>query len=234
METRSPSRRQRLRQEALAEIEARALEQLALGGVAGVSLNGIAKAMGMSGPALYRYYPSRDDLLGALITSGYAELTRTLEGAVNAVAGRPADERLIALAAAYRGWAVAHPRYYDLLFGIRPSTFAGDDARAVDTVHDGMRLIVRLFVELTAKTDPPLAPEDELGQALRRWSQNRGDPAGVPVKALRLGVLTWSRLHGIVGLELTGALEQMDLDPTLLVTHEMQRLIAEAQDDQQD
>ncbi len=46
---------------------------------------------------------------------------------------------------------------------------------------------------------------------------------------LRLGVLAWTRLHGIVSLELTGALRQMNLDPALLIDHEVHRLVTEAQ-----
>ncbi|MBV9196372.1 MAG: helix-turn-helix transcriptional regulator, partial [Solirubrobacterales bacterium] len=57
----APSRRERLRAQTLAEIREHAYAQIAQGGPAALSLNGIAKAMGMSGPALYRYFSSRDE-----------------------------------------------------------------------------------------------------------------------------------------------------------------------------
>ncbi|HEY4096552.1 MAG TPA: helix-turn-helix domain-containing protein, partial [Baekduia sp.] len=63
MDTPPPTRRERQRTETLTEIRTRARAQVDEGGVAALSLNAIAKAMGVSGPALYRYFASRDDLL---------------------------------------------------------------------------------------------------------------------------------------------------------------------------
>src|ERR1700704_232657 len=73
--TSAPSRRDRLRAQTLAEIREHGVAQLAEGGPAALSLTGIAKAMGMSGPALYRYFASRDDLLVALVEESYEDLS---------------------------------------------------------------------------------------------------------------------------------------------------------------
>ena len=218
----TPTRRQRLREQTVEEIHAHALAQISEGGAAAVSLNGIARAMGMSGPGLYRYYASRDDLLAALVLAGYAQLTAALEGA--AADGSPAG-RLRALARAYRGWAVAHPRHYELLFGIRPPGYGDDSDDAVAAVHGGMRLLVAAVADLV---DDPGPADGPLDASLRAWSRRRDDPEGTPPAVLRLAVLAWTRLHGVVGLELTGALGQMGLDPALLVEHEVDRLLAEA------
>ena len=78
--TTAPSRRERLRAQTLAEIRKHGFAQLAEGGPAALSLTGIAKAMGMSGPALYRYFASRDDLLVALVEESYEDLAGTLDG----------------------------------------------------------------------------------------------------------------------------------------------------------
>ncbi|WP_220270026.1 TetR/AcrR family transcriptional regulator [Marinitenerispora sediminis] len=59
--------RSRYREQTRAEIKAIALRQLAEGGIAAVALTRIAKELGLSGPALYRYFANRDDLLTALI-----------------------------------------------------------------------------------------------------------------------------------------------------------------------
>src|SRR4051794_41829194 len=93
MVTSSMSRRQRLRQQTLEEIHAVALQQVADGGAEAVSLNAIAKAMGMSGPGLYRYYASRDDLLAALVAAGYDRLAAALPGAGHAQDRLPAGEQ---------------------------------------------------------------------------------------------------------------------------------------------
>jgi hypothetical protein len=46
---------------------------------------------------------------------------------------------------------------------------------------------------------------------------------------LRLGVLTWTRVHGIVCLELAGILADMGLQPELLVVDELHSIRAEAE-----
>jgi AcrR family transcriptional regulator len=205
MVTSPVSRRQRLRQQTLEEIHAVALQQVADGGPEAVSLNAIAKAMGMSGPGLYRYYASRDDLLATLV--------------------------------AYRDWAVGNPRYYQFLFGVRPGGVPADSDATVDVVHGGMRLLEDVFTALVAPRDPasheptahdPAPPADALAHELQNWSRDRDDPQGIPPVVLRLGVAAWVRAHGVVGLELTGALARMGLDPVLLLDDEVRRLVAEA------
>src|SRR3954454_18907348 len=237
MVTSSVSRRQRLRQQTLEEIHAVALQQVADGGAEAVSLNAIAKAMGMSGPGLYRYYTSRDDLLAALVATGYARLAAALQDAARSADELPAEEQLGRLLHAYRDWAAANPRYYQFLFGVRPGGVPVDSDATVDVVHGGMRLLEDVFTALVAPRDPdphettahdPAPPSDALAHELRSWSRDRDDPQGIPPLVLRLGVAAWVRAHGVVGLELTGALGRMGLDPVLLLEDEVRRLVAEA------
>jgi Tetracyclin repressor-like, C-terminal domain len=55
-----------------------------------------------------------------------------------------------------------------------------------------------------------------------RWGRKAGgDPDAGPA-VLRLGVLLWSRVHGLVSLELGGVFESMGLDGELLLTSEVQ------------
>src|SRR5215210_1648361 len=93
--TRTP--RERYRTQLRAEIKERAWEQIATAGASALSLNAIAKQMGMSGPALYRYFASRDELITELIKDAYRSLADTF-GAVGA--------DVSALAHALRGWAL--------------------------------------------------------------------------------------------------------------------------------
>src|SRR6478609_580241 len=83
-----------------------ALRQLEEGGPGAVAINAIARELGVSGPALYRYFKNRDALITALIEDAYNDLADTLE---------PADS-LTAAARAYRRWALAQPHRYRLLF----------------------------------------------------------------------------------------------------------------------
>jgi AcrR family transcriptional regulator len=200
------SRRERIRAETLREIREIGARQVDTGGLAALSLNAIAKEMGMSGPALYRYYASRDDLLAALIVDGYGELTRAVEGA---------EPDLGAVARAYRAWALAHPRRYALLFGERPEGFR-DPAEAIAAIQGAMNVVVGIL----ASREAPPAPA-ALAPALADWAARRDGLEGVPPAVLRLGVLFWTRMHGIVSLELAGVLADMGLDAGVLLADEV-------------
>ncbi|GDY42209.1 hypothetical protein SANT12839_030910 [Streptomyces antimycoticus] len=108
------ARRERYRKQTREEAKAVALAQLSESGTAGISVNAIAKAMGMTGPALYRYFASRDELLTELITDTYRDLAETLARAV--ADATPAD-RFRALALALRDWAKRQPDRYLLIYG---------------------------------------------------------------------------------------------------------------------
>src|SRR6202035_3822107 len=104
---RAATARERARAELTREIKEEARRQLAATGADGLSLRGVAKTLGMVSPALYRYSPSRDDLLTALIVDAYNALGAAAE---QAIAGPgPARERLIAACHAVRDWARSHP-----------------------------------------------------------------------------------------------------------------------------
>jgi AcrR family transcriptional regulator len=200
------SRRERIRAETLREIREIGARQVDEGGPAALSLNAIAKEMGMSGPALYRYFASRDELLAALIVDGYTELTRAVEAA---------DRDLGAVAHAYRGWALAHPRRYGMLFGERPEGFRDPD-EAIAAIQGAMNVVVGIL----ASRDAPAAP-DALAPALAGWAARREGLDGVPAGVLRQGVRFWTRIHGIVSLELAGVFRDMGLDAGALIADEL-------------
>src|ERR1700742_3364709 len=89
-----------------------ALEQLRKGGPAAVAINAIARELGVSGPALYRYFKNRDALMTELVLDAYDDLADALTGAES-------------LPRAYRAWALAQPHRYRLLFA---APFPGYDA----------------------------------------------------------------------------------------------------------
>jgi AcrR family transcriptional regulator len=203
------SRRERIRAETLREIREIGARQVDAGGLAALSLNAIAKEMGMSGPALYRYFASREELLAALIVDGYGELTRAVEAA---------EPELGAVAQAYRGWALAHPRRYGMLFGERPEGFRDPD-EAIAAIQGAMNVVVGILAEREA----PAAP-DALAPALSGWAERREGLEGLPTGVLRQGVQFWTRVHGIVSLELAGVFRDMGLDAGALIADEVSRL----------
>ena len=73
--------RERARAELTDEIKAVARRQLATVGAQGLSLRAVSRELGMVSSALYRYFPSRDDLLTVLIIDAYDALGEAAEAA---------------------------------------------------------------------------------------------------------------------------------------------------------
>src|ERR1700749_3971729 len=101
----SPTARERARAELTREIKEEARRQLAETGAHGLSLRAVARELGMVSSALYRYFPSRDDLLTALIIDAYDALGEVAERAAagpDAAAPGPARVRWTAACHAIR------------------------------------------------------------------------------------------------------------------------------------
>jgi AcrR family transcriptional regulator len=101
----------------MAEIKALARAQLADGGPGAVNLRAIAREMGTTSSALFRYFPRYADLISALLADAYAALAAALAAAVEA---RPAGDhagRWAALCHAYRDWSLASPAEFALTHG---------------------------------------------------------------------------------------------------------------------
>ncbi|MGO8887420.1 MAG: TetR/AcrR family transcriptional regulator [Streptosporangiaceae bacterium] len=109
--------RQRARTELTREIKEEARRQLAAGGSAQLSLRAVARELGMASSALYRYFPSRDDLLTALIIDAYDSLGQCAEQAVAAAAQASIRARWHACCDTIRAWAIARPHEYALIYG---------------------------------------------------------------------------------------------------------------------
>src|SRR5262252_9106984 len=118
--TASQTARARARAELTREIKEEARRQLAEVGGNGLSLRAVARALGMVSSALYRYFPSRDDLLTALIIDAYDSLGAAAERAVagsGAEPGASARAQWRACCTAVRDWAIANPHEYALIYG---------------------------------------------------------------------------------------------------------------------
>ncbi|MGW1787891.1 TetR/AcrR family transcriptional regulator [Streptomyces tubercidicus] len=227
-EARSP--RARYREQNRAEIKAAALQQLAEGGVQAVALTRIAKDMGLSGPALYRYFAGRDDLLSELIRDAYDEAAQAVEQAAATPDGDP-RAALHALADAYLGWAVAQPHRYLLIQG---APLPGYEAPP-DTLLRA-RAAMGPFLKVFAAGVPAEALRPvvaEMAAWVRKeegvadWlAQHTGlaphdEAAGV---ALAGTVLAWSQLHGTVSLEVSGQYAGMGHRARTLLTAQIDTL----------
>jgi AcrR family transcriptional regulator len=174
-----------------------------------VSVSAIGKQLGVSGPALYRYFTSRDELLAELAIDAYHDLA----DALRAAAGRQPDPgpraRLEALGRAYRAWALSQPHRYRLLFGPPLPGYDAHAQRLVEAARDSMTVLLEILRDLD---DPAATPPGQpLASQLAAWARKHSLEAD-PATALR-AVLAWSRLHGFVSLEIAGNYASMSIDP---------------------
>src|SRR5262244_2472917 len=109
--------RERVRAELTREITETARRHLATDGAAGLSLRAVARELGMVSSAVYRYFPSRDDLLTALIIDGYNAIGAAVEQADGTCRRDDYHGRWLAACRAVRDWALAHPHEYSLVYG---------------------------------------------------------------------------------------------------------------------
>ncbi len=220
-----PSPRSRYREQLRDEIKQVARRHLVDGGGAGnLSLNAVARELGMRGPSLYRYYASRDALITELLLDGYRDIGETLRRAVAApdvgdataadVDGATAAERLRAGALAYRRWALAHPELFDLLYG-RPGPGYRAPAETGPPARDNLVLLADLIHE--ARHGAPRPPEDAT------WRT-----AAVPAddRTFEIAVRFTARLHGLLVLELHGHLAHMVPDPGAVYGREVDAAVA--------
>lgn len=122
--TRQPSRRDRLHAETATKIKRVARQLLSCEGGSGVSLRGIARAVGVTPAAIYRYYPGAESLVDDLRRDLCEELKLAIELAADD-AGDDGAARTRQMALAFRAWALEHPREFALLFNPRTPARTG-------------------------------------------------------------------------------------------------------------
>ncbi|MDX2407602.1 TetR/AcrR family transcriptional regulator [Streptomyces microflavus] len=227
MERAQQGPRARYREQTRAEIKDLALRQLAEGGGTALALTRIAKEMGLSGPALYRYFTGRDDLLDALIRDAYDDAAAAMARAAarSAKGSRGVRARLHDLAEAYRAWAVAEPHRYLLLQGAPVPGYV-----APPNTLERARAVLGPFLPLFATANPGpavAATVDEMTawltaeESVRAWvaqyapeaseatepaeaTEAGGAATAAAAHALAGAVLAWAQLHGSVSLEVAG------------------------------
>jgi AcrR family transcriptional regulator len=194
--------RERARVALTAEITDLARAQLATVGAAGLSLRAIARELGMASSALYRYFPSRDDLLTRLIIDGYDDLGAAAEAADDPAA--PPATRWLQVCRAVRAWARRHPHEYALLYG---SPVPGYRAPR-DTVPAAARVGVVLGRVLGDAARAGMLPP-VTGRASGTVSPDAaavlgGDHPALDDAVRARALLCWSSLFGAVSFELFG------------------------------
>jgi AcrR family transcriptional regulator len=211
----APSRRDRVRAATTEEIKQTARQILVSEGPGSVSLRAIAREMGMTAPALYRYFGSHDELIKHVCADIFDELANDIRKAIKSAdvtTGGDMTSKVMAACWEFRRWSLNHPREYGLVFATPlPGLHVQKDE--ITEEHGGQfgNTFFELMVELWHKRPFPVPSDDEIDPGLReqlvRYREGLGQlAAGLPLGLLLIFLRCWVRLYGIVSLEVFGHL----------------------------
>ncbi|WP_405568129.1 TetR/AcrR family transcriptional regulator [Streptomyces sp. NBC_01167] len=220
--------RERARIEVTAAIKDEARKQLAGEGASKLSLRAVARELGMVSSALYRYFPSRDDLLTALIVDAYDAIGAAAEAALaGASAAGPADHvaRWTAVCSAIRTWALDHPHEYALIYGSPVPGYSApmDTVRPASRVGLALISVARDAHRADGLALPPL--EEALRPEADRLTADIAPDLPPPVVVAL--VASWSQLFGLISFELFGQFNRVVDERDAFFAHTVARLAHE-------
>lgn len=208
-----------------AAIKETAWKQIGEKGAPALSLRAIARELNITAPAIYNYFPRRDDLVTALIVDAFTSLGESQKDSLNDLSEEDLEARLTTLGLAYRNWAIAYPQRYQLIFGTpipgykAPSDITTPAAawsltpliETLQTIYAAGRLRADRFAKMTP----------ELKSMLEAWSQFTG---GIHIEVLYSALVIWSRVHGLVSMEIGNQMPSFITDPGEIYRHEIKTI----------
>lgn len=207
-------------------IKETAWAQIAEHGAAALSLRAIARELKITAPAIYNYFPSRDDLVTALIVDAYNSLADAQEAAIANFAEDKHAERLFALGMAYREWAVIYPQRYLLIFGTPIPNYHAPEAMTLPAATRGLAPLVKTIQAMSTtgslRTERFATMTPKLKSMLGAWKKTEGV---ADVEALYLALVVWSRVHGLVMLEVGNHIPSFFDAPAELFRREVRNMI---------
>jgi AcrR family transcriptional regulator len=149
-------------------------------GLEGFSMRRLARAVGVTAPALYRHYDGKEAVLHDVVREAYERMAQHL---YRALQGRSPSERLSMAALGYLDFALEHPRLYDALFASPELVGLGDLPEEVEM----QGCAVGQFWN------------DRIRECMDAGLIRRSDPADV-------GLTLWAHAHGLISLYARGLL----------------------------
>ena len=221
--------RERARREITDEITRVAREHLASGGAAALSLRAVAREVGMVSSAVYRYFPSRDDLLTTLIIDAYSSLGAAARAAEQAVPRSDRMGRWLAIANAVRAWAMASPHEHGLIFGTPVPGYSAP-ADTIDPATVVPLLLLTLVGEAAsagrsvAWAGRPIAAEVRRDLAALRVALPAATSEPIDDAAAMQGIMAWTQLIGVISFELFGHLQNVISDHDRYFVQQMRNI----------
>ncbi len=219
----APTRRERGKADTDREIRQHARALLIEQGWEAVTLRAIARKIGITAPALYRYYTSREDLIQHIRTDICTELADELYADLAEV---PEDDilgQVLTVCRSFRLWSIGHPREFSLIFA-SPDEPTGSLERPAYTRLLAADPFGQIFLaaigRVLATTTLTAAPDDSAPADLRGELEALRSSLGAVIadtgfdvseQVLSLGttyaiVKFWVGLFGQIALEVMGRL----------------------------
>jgi AcrR family transcriptional regulator len=209
----------------MAEIKQTALLLMHKTGTTDLRFSDIARDMGMTAPALYRYYADSEALLTDLIVDAYDELGSVVASARESCSPDDLWGRLLAVAQAYRQWARDEPQRFALILGMPvPGYCTSDDGPATEAAIRAMGQLQVHFVDAARQGTLKEPMTSEVGEALVAVLRDKHGPelvlpnvpdlaqdnttdVGLTPQHFQGMLLMWAALHGFTSLEAYGHLD---------------------------
>lgn len=211
-----PTRRERLRQATLLEIVDAAKDQLRTVGPQGLTLSAVARELGLTAPALYRYVDGVDGLLTLLVTEGYRSLSDLVEQRRDAVPLDDPGGRFQAVAFALREWALEDPAQYGLLFGSPiPGYAAPADGPTTAGAHRAAGTMWQVLIDAKAEGllgTPLVHSLDPLARTMLDKKEPDELRGALASETLAAGWAALSLLLGAVAVEVFGHMPSCDAE----------------------
>lgn len=210
------NRRERVRAATINEIKELAADQISKKGNAEISLRAIAKQMGMTAPALYRYFKSRDELITAIVIDSMYAMKKALEDARDKAASDDIAGKIFEVFMAWRNWALANPIPYSLfsgnpLPGYKPPW---DKLNPISILVS--KVVMDLYIEAWEQGKLSVPPEykdlpKDYRHQLEALKKNRGYQ--LPIEVVHLSLYGWGLIHGLISLEAAERWKPLIEDP---------------------
>jgi AcrR family transcriptional regulator len=223
-----PTPREKQRANTLDEIKTIARRQMAEHGAMGVTLRGIAREMDLTVTALYRYYPSYDDLITDLIVDAFHALADALEAGNYGLPQTAFRTRLHRIGLAYRQWVITYPSDFALIYGTPIPNYSAPRERTVPAVQRGLIAIMTPIAQAhhhhaitpieSFRSVPPTVHR-YLDELIEDYS------FGVPSETLYWGYRCWIRIHGTLMLEVFNHLKPSVGDSVAFYEAELQDML---------
>lgn len=219
-QTARPGRGERNRAETDRQIRSVARDLLVTQGRSAVTLRAIAREMGITAPALYRYYDSFEDVIRQVCEDICVDLAAELATGLTAIPETDTPGRVLEVCRGFRAWAIRHPREFSLVFASpagpgepigsgRVDNSDADPFGRIFLTVAGQVLLTRNLV-VPNDEDVPVELRADLTEFRRGLIATLADTGmHMPEEVFSIGVVYamlrfWVRLYGQVALEVFG------------------------------